>query len=1314
MEANNFFKQQLAQEVWTQTYKWETDNTILDTFQREANAFASNEKNPELWKPQFFEVLSNLRYVPGGRIISNAGTGLKGTSWINCFVSGFEGKDRDSIKGIYAELTRQARILKSEGGYGFCINVLRPSGAYIKGIGSESPGSVAMLDLWDTSSAVITSGTSAKKNKGKGKNKIRKGAQMVTQSCWHPDIEKFIKAKQTPGKLTKFNMSVLIHDAFMLAVENHAPWNLEFPITDFEKYSEEWDGNLYAWKAKGYPTRIYKTYEDANELWDTIIKTTYTRNEPGVIFIDRANYLNNLYYTETFDATNPCLTGETLVYVADGRGYVSIKQLASENKDIPVFCYDKKDNVVVRYMRNPRITGYSKPIFKVTLDDGSFLRSTSNHKYKLTSGEYKEVKDLKKGDSVKLLTRYEASIKDIFPKANSNSANYLWLNSSGRKRSKSEHRLIAEFYNNSKIPTNCVVHHKDYNSLNNSPDNLIVMTKKEHDLLHRQDMLGDKNPMRRAVQEWSKEKWASYSKNMSKAVSGELNGRYSGYTNEDLKKIALELTKKLNKKFTKKEWRNYALENGYPSQFSKWREDHFGGVKGLANWAALKLGFSPELINLDFKTYKKYKKFSAEGYNCEIINKKVYFIKNCECCGIEFKTQARESATCSPSCTNKNNYKNHRETFLKSKQKFSIKNKKEVRKKQVKVYLDMLSASDNKNIMKKEWIAECKKRKLPSTINSKNAFKTFAELKEFAANYNHRVVSVEVDGYEDVYNGTVDEFHNFFVKGCDSKNELGKNKTSNFNNLQCGEQLLVPNGSCNLGAYNLTQCVLADRSGYDFQKIEKDIPIILRMQDSVCDLSTFPLEEQYEEAQKKRKVGIGYMGYGSSLYLLKLAYGSKEALKVTEELCSFVTNKLYQASALLAKEKGIFPAFDKEKFLKSNFVKQALWDETIEMIKKYGLRNSHLTTCAPTGNTGIFANLVSGGLEPVVSHNYVRTIIVPQTPEGLQIPLNINWDTESCSEKGNWNWVKEGDEFLLKTIFEDTTYKIDRNRGLTKEEEVWDYAVLELGDTFKKEKEKALKENKEFYGKTIFDLEVEDHLSTMAVFAKYIDSSISKTLNVPEDYPYEDFKNIYTRAYQSGTIKGVTTYRWGTMANVVNTKKDKTKELDGKGRPKNVVINHAPKRPAILPCDIHITQIKGKKYQVVVGTLEGYPFEIFAGEATSKLPDKGQIRKAGSKKYILECEGYEPLNLLDTFGEQGSYIYSKLIQHGCPLWSILDMCDKMLENVLGFNKAMGRIIKKYIKDDDIKFLKCSECGSTKMIFQEGCILCRSCGYSKCN
>jgi ribonucleotide reductase alpha subunit len=325
--------------------------------------------------------------------------------------------------------------------------------------------------LWDTSSKVITEGPGADfKGERKGKDKIRKGAMMCTMSCWHPCIEEFITAKQTPGRLTKFNMSCLIYDDFMHAVENHLPWDLKFPDYESvpEEYNKLWDGNLKKWEDAGLPVKIYKTIEDANTLWDLIMVSTYNRNEPGVLFIDTINRLNNLHYCEHIAETNPCLTGEMEVYVADGRGYVPIKQLANENKDVPVFCLNDDDVPVVRYMRNPRVTGYNVPIYKVTLDDGTVLRCTDNHKFKLLNGSYREAKFLKNGDSLFLLTREEANMENVITGKVSESDNYLWLQTSYKKSKIQEHRLIAAFHHLDgdikDIPQGHVVHHKDINS----------------------------------------------------------------------------------------------------------------------------------------------------------------------------------------------------------------------------------------------------------------------------------------------------------------------------------------------------------------------------------------------------------------------------------------------------------------------------------------------------------------------------------------------------------------------------------------------------------------------------------------------------------------------------------------------------------------------------------------------------------------------------------------------------------------------------------------------------------------------------------
>ena len=210
-----------------------------------------------------------------------------------------------------------------------------------------------------------------------------------------------------------------------------------------------------------------------------------------------------------------------------------------------------------------------------------------------------------------------------------------------------------------------------------------------------------------------------------------------------------------------------------------------------------------------------------------------------------------------------------------------------------------------------------------------------------------------------------------------------------------------------------------------------------------------PLKSQKDNLKNKRRIGLGVLGYGSSLLMARVKYGSSKALELTENLMKFFTNEAYKASALLAKEKGSFPIYDKEQYLQGEFIKR-LDRSTLNLIKEHGMRNSHVTSIQPTGNSSCFANLVSGGLEPLFMHGYVRTSIQPNAPEGLVIPKNIDWknkgfDLENVEgNEVNWNWIKEGDEDLLATQFENKTWKFDRTRGLLKEEWVEDYGVSYL------------------------------------------------------------------------------------------------------------------------------------------------------------------------------------------------------------------------------------------------------------------------------
>ncbi len=245
------------------------DVTLGDTWQRVALAAASAEPGTPTrraqWAVQFEDILRDMTFLPGGRILAGAGTGRRVTLF-NCFVLG---EIEDSLDKIFENLREAALTMQQGGGIGHDFSTLRPSGALLKATGATASGPVSFMDVWDSMCRTIMSAGA------------RRGAMMATLRCDHPDIETFITAKQTPGRLTNFNLSVLVTDAFMAAVQADADWDLVF------------DG------------RVYRTVR-ARDLWYQIMRSTYEFAEPGVIFIDRVNARNNLGYCETIHATNPC------------------------------------------------------------------------------------------------------------------------------------------------------------------------------------------------------------------------------------------------------------------------------------------------------------------------------------------------------------------------------------------------------------------------------------------------------------------------------------------------------------------------------------------------------------------------------------------------------------------------------------------------------------------------------------------------------------------------------------------------------------------------------------------------------------------------------------------------------------------------------------------------------------------------------------------------------------------------------------------------------------------------------------------------
>ncbi|MCK4529426.1 hypothetical protein KAW18_18840, partial [candidate division WOR-3 bacterium] len=312
---------------------------------------------------------------------------------------------------------------------------------------------------------------------------------------------------------------------------------------------------------------------------------------------------------------------------------------------------------------------------------------------------------------------------------------------------------------------------------------------------------------------------------------------------------------------------------------------------------------------------------------------------------------------------------------------------------------------------------------------------------------------------------------------------------------------------CNLGSVNITKFYDVKTKEFKTNELLDAVDILIRSLDNVIDVSNYPLPIHENAAKLKRKIGVGMLGVGSLMMMMNLRYGGNECVVFFDDLLDKVMNKMYQTSALMAKELEPFALYDK-KLLDGGYVKNnnVLSTKTIDMIKKHGLRHSALCAIAPNGTLGIVAGNVSGGLEPVFANEFSRWNRVEGKNVGFKYP-NVH--------KGEWfetDYFKEqkiaGESILIS---KDKKYRIDKNSGLCEQIVIRDYGY------------KIAKENgfKETLG--AMELSVDEHLAVLGVFASRIDQSSSKTINLPSNISFEDFKKLYGEIHSLG-IKGCTTY----------------------------------------------------------------------------------------------------------------------------------------------------------------------------------------------
>lgn len=960
----------LGLDIFKSRYAAHENETWEEACERVANHVANAEfgDNRPKYKSEFERILVDNLFMPGGRIFYGSGR-AKG-QLLNCFVIPTE----DSREGWGKSVSDSIVISGTGGGVGINCSPIRPRGIPVKGSGGVATGAVSLMEIINAAGEVIKAGGG------------RRTALMLCLDISHGDIEEFLNKKLDLNKLNNANVSVMFNEdpeEFFRKVKNDEQFDLLF---------------------KGKVVGSVK----AKDLWTKIVHNAYKNGEPGILNGHYANKMSNIYYHARLTSTNPCVTGDTLVAVADGRNAVSIKQLAEEGKDVPVYSiHPGTGEVQIKWGVNPRKTGEMKEVWKVTLDDGSTVRATTNHKFVMRDLSTKQLKDLKPGDSLQVTAKWKTSWKEIFKQANSRSQDY-WAIHDGKKM-RFEHGMIAEFNLGRKITNGEVVHHKNYKGLDNSPENLAVMSKEEHDYLHRQNMLGDKNPYHRMSDDW-KHDFASH--------PGEENGMFGkenkwGNHTEDAKKRISEkhLGKKLSK-VTKEKLSIKAIE-------------------------------------------RAEKKYIDAGIPQHVK-------KSCPACSAEFTVHwnAREQMYCSHPCSMVIHNQKIREG---NKQKWEEKRK--FKREALMNTFNDLKFSLKREPMEKEFQNFCKERGISSRFTT-HMFKNFSDLKQHANDFNHRVVSIEFDCYEDVYNITVEDNHIFqIVLNVPATTKTGKDKQYHISTRQCGEIFMSPYDCCCLGAVVLPRFVKGKK--VDWSALEEAVKLGVRFLDDVLAVNNYPLQEIADTCSNLRRVGLGVMGLHDMLLTVGLKYNSPEGLEFVDKVMNFIKNASYEASIELAKEKGAFPAFDAEKYLKSAFVK-TLKPTIRKQIAEHGIRNCALNTIAPTGTTSMVCGMTSG-VEPMFASAYERRF---------------------------WKGDAREMEVVIHPLFK---------------------KFIEEGQ-----------DTSHFQG--AFELSVRDHFEMQRTCQKHMDNAVSKTINIDvSKVSVEELSDLYMEYLPE--LKGITIYPEGSREN---------------------------------------------------------------------------------------------------------------------------------------------------------------------------------------
>jgi ribonucleotide reductase alpha subunit len=1133
--------QEASLDIWDKKYRLTAkdgtpiDKSMDETYQRVARALADVEHADarEHWNERFLWALRRGA-IPAGRVTSNAGAleHKPATSTINCTVSG---TIRDSMDDILKKVHEAGLTLKAGCGLGYEHSTLRPRGAYVSGAGAYTSGPLSFMDIFDKMCFTVSSAGG------------RRGAQMGTFDIGHPDVMEFIRAKRENGRLRQFNLSLLITDEFMQAVREDREWKLAFPLAQREYETDKpdlTDAAKFVWREwpvhEGYVVndeglvacKIYKTLP-ARRMWDVIMTSTYDFAEPGFILIDRVNEMNNNWWCENIRATNPCGEQPLPPYGSCWTGAMRLStnfgllrtddayELAKAGEQLLVAVDDTFTGSKTQLRPCTLVCNGEREVFEIGFDNGQRIELTADHRVYTPSG-WREAGQLQPGDSVSVQARelssqqlvepfYLGALRFLLPRYEGDTLSIsrrssrafikpildlLRVNYSDRARAlciSRNHPVVREVerMNLATAPT-AVLEGYAY-----AAEATAARYRK------KKAVFGDLQRCSELAQVLKSLGVAEHSPVRHRLDSYRLVLPQLGFVAPKLDRGALDLEYALY---------GWLLADG-------WLTDSAGLVFSDQDDAAMRL-LVPQfrmLTGTDGELRRAYQGQTRDVYSIACYRKEAVRGLREHLGLADFRSRQlrvpERVFRASPE---------QQASFLAA--AFCADGSIAADKPMI----SLVSAS-------KSWLQDVQLLLLNfgihgaihASISKGNVFYTLLLRQRDCYRY-YRFVGFPFNSAKQAkLERHLAEKERWRDPGDECTARVGTIRSLGVQRVYDIEEFsthtLIVNGvvvhNCLLGSVNLTRFVkhpFGDFAEFDWHEYREVVKVFTRMLDNVVEVNGLPLEQQRGEILRKRRHGMGFLGLGSTLALLKMRYGSPEALKFTEDVTREMAVAGWEAALELAREKGPAPIMNEEFTITKEMLRKRpemvkdgwkpgskiagrllhakysrymqrvaqVAPQLVHELAETGARFTHHTSIAPTGTISLsLANNASNGIEPSFAHHYFRNVI----REGKKSKEKI-------------------DVYSFELLAYRELVNPHATPGATNDGE-------KLPDYFIASDEVTPKE----------------HVEVQAAAQKWVDSSISKTANVPTDFAYAKFKDIYVYAHEQG-LKGCTTFRFNPEA----------------------------------------------------------------------------------------------------------------------------------------------------------------------------------------